>query len=228
MPPPSLPPCLPPRLPQSCRNAATVVMWDSNSNPHPVKPHIMMREDGEAVIHIVNVEASSFERGLDERRLQLTIDAQGTVLKVGQGGKEAASWTPQAAHLELTAALPCAPPPAVGVTFFSGAALGVWGGVIAVIGVWGRFKAALEVNMPRVCVCVQVGDSPMSLFGLKPSSLVGQPLARFIDVFQALQEETPQLVRACVAACMYVRVCVGGGGGQASHVRVLSFCLSHE
>lgn len=34
----------------------------------------------------------------------------------------------------------------------------------------------------------------MALFGFKPTGLVGQRLAKFVDVFQALESETEELI----------------------------------
>ena len=48
----------------------------------------------------------------------------------------------------------------------------------------------------------------MSLFGFKPASLVGLPMARFIDVFQTLSSETEELVTK-----MIMKVRMGGGLG---------------
>ncbi|GLI64845.1 hypothetical protein VaNZ11_008226 [Volvox africanus] len=64
---------------QSCRNAATVVMLDSKKQSHPVKPHLSIREENDVITHVVNVEFSSWERGLDERRLALVVDDAGVI-----------------------------------------------------------------------------------------------------------------------------------------------------
>ncbi|KAG2493479.1 hypothetical protein HYH03_008295 [Edaphochlamys debaryana] len=67
---------------QSCRNAATVVMLDSKKQPHPVKPHLSLREENDVITHVVNIEFSTWERGLDERRLALVIDDAGMITSV--------------------------------------------------------------------------------------------------------------------------------------------------
>ncbi|KAG2450719.1 hypothetical protein HYH02_004557 [Chlamydomonas schloesseri] len=67
---------------QSCRNAATVVMLDSKKQPHPVKPHLSLREENDVITHVVNIEFSSWERGLDERRLAMVIDEAGVIQTV--------------------------------------------------------------------------------------------------------------------------------------------------
>ncbi|GFR48517.1 hypothetical protein Agub_g10412 [Astrephomene gubernaculifera] len=69
---------------QSCRNAATVVLLDSKKQSHPVKPHLSIREENDVITHVVNVEFSTWERGLDERRLALVIDEDGMVLSVSE------------------------------------------------------------------------------------------------------------------------------------------------
>lgn len=77
---------------QSCRNAATVVMLDSKKQPHPVKPHLSLREENDIITHVVNIEFSSWERGLDERRLSMVIDEAGMV----SAGRELAGCYPRA------------------------------------------------------------------------------------------------------------------------------------
>mmetsp|Transcript_10121 Transcript_10121/g.26269 ORF Transcript_10121/g.26269 Transcript_10121/m.26269 type:complete len:2025 (-) Transcript_10121:314-6388(-) len=67
---------------QSCRASATVVMLNGQGKSTPVKPRITSREVDEHMQHAVQVEPSSFDRGLDERRLTFRIDTQGNVLDV--------------------------------------------------------------------------------------------------------------------------------------------------
>jgi hypothetical protein len=57
---------------------------------------------------------------------------------------------------------------------------------------WGHEMPLLALTLPSLTL--QVSDSPMSLFGFKPASLIGLPMARFIDVFQALSSETEELI----------------------------------
>ena len=64
------------------RNAATVVMVDSQRTAMPVKTHISNCEDGDSTLYVVNVEKSTWEEGLDERRLALVIDFAGEVQHV--------------------------------------------------------------------------------------------------------------------------------------------------
>lgn len=70
---------LPAACPLARRNAATVVMLDSKKQPHPVKPHLSLREENDVITHVVNIEFSTWERGLDERRLSCVIDDAGVV-----------------------------------------------------------------------------------------------------------------------------------------------------
>ncbi len=62
-----------------------MVLLDSKKQSHPVKPHLSIREENDVITHVVNVEFSSWERGLDERRLSLVIDEAGVVGR-GRGG----------------------------------------------------------------------------------------------------------------------------------------------
>jgi len=72
-----------PRVPmQSCRNAATVAMVDGTGTAVPVRPHIRMRAGANGHHYIINLESSSWERALDERRLSLVVDVDGTVQSV--------------------------------------------------------------------------------------------------------------------------------------------------
>ncbi len=54
-------------------------MLDSKKQPHPVKPHLSLREENDVITHVVNIEFSTWERGLDERRLSCVIDDGGVV-----------------------------------------------------------------------------------------------------------------------------------------------------
>ncbi|KAF5841393.1 hypothetical protein DUNSADRAFT_13056 [Dunaliella salina] len=65
---------------QSCRSGATVVMSGANKAPLPIRPKITTREVDESVQHLVRVEMSSWERGMDERQLVLTLDTHGNII----------------------------------------------------------------------------------------------------------------------------------------------------
>jgi len=65
---------------QSCRSGATVVMLGANKAPLPIRPKIMTREVEDSEQHLVQVEMSSWERGMDERQLVLTLDTHGNII----------------------------------------------------------------------------------------------------------------------------------------------------
>ncbi|GLC33063.1 hypothetical protein PLESTB_000374500 [Pleodorina starrii] len=110
---------------QSCRNAATVVMLDAKKQSVPVKPHLSIREENDVITHVVNVEFSTWERGLDERRLSLVVDETGVVQSVS--------------------------------------------------------------------------DTPMGVFGIKPTSMVGHSIAEYVDALSPLRAQLPEILKKMMA-----------------------------
>lgn len=69
--------------PLSCRSNLTTVLGPTPKTQQAVHLYIKSTDESGEQQHVVKVVPSTIPKGLDERRLRLTVDASGTVIEVG-------------------------------------------------------------------------------------------------------------------------------------------------
>lgn len=137
----------------------------------PVRLTISSKEGpNDKPLHVVAVEKSSWEEGMDERRLSMRIDDKGTVeeLVSGQDACACMLWISSLIAVSAAAAMQSV------------------------------HHMVASPELCRCGTALQVGSANPHLYGFKPANLVGCTLSHFVDALEPYASTLPELVTAMV------------------------------
>jgi hypothetical protein len=180
----------------SCRAGGTVPMLTAKGAQLPVRLTISSKEGpNDKPLHVVAVEKSSWEEGMDERRLSMRIDDKGVVEELVSDQRMRmhtvlAVYSPACSVCSCCHATSCpsslsSPPSQRSCRPLSS---------LQEPCCTQKYRAECDGHG----TALQVGSANPHLYGFKPANLVGRTLSHFVDALEPYASTLPELVTAMV------------------------------